>query len=269
MNRRPSPTLRSAFTLVELLVVITIIAILVSLLLPAVQKIRVYGKRAQTGADITQLSTAAASFKQEFKFYPPESFTIPANKNASDPNNQIVAQMFRPYASSLDQGNTGTVPSGMAGAGTTLRGIQCLIYFCGGPQGTGWAIDAPIAPTGTANAKKGPFYDVPAAALANGYMHVDAFGLPYVYFASSTGQKYGIGGLYTGTSPLGSPNNVTPYTSGGKFVNPDSVQIISAGANKMYGRGGVWSPGNNDYAGGGTGEDDVANFNGGDQLGAQ
>ena len=266
MNRRPASTPRSAFTLIELLVVISIIGLLMALLLPAVQKIRVTGKRTQTGADISQLSTAAASFKQEFKFYPPDSFTIPVNKNASDPNNQIFAQMFRSYASGLDQGNTG-IPSGVAGGGTLLQGIQCLIYFACGPQLTGWAIDGPFAPVPAATAKKGPFFDYSGPPL-NNYTYNDPFGMPYAYFGSTYGQKYGpfapANPNYTGMSPTG----MVPFTtSPGKFVNPDSVQIISAGANKSYGPGGAWSPNNGAYSSGSSGSDDMANFNAGAQLG--
>ena len=261
MTRRPDSTLRSAFTLIELLVVISIIGLLMALLLPAVQRIRIAGKRAQTGADIAQLSTAANSFHQEFKFYPPETFTIPATRNASDANNQILNQMY-PRGWQLDQTNSNTA-SGLAGAGTALRGIQCLIYFTTGPTNTGWAIDGPFAPSTGATNKKGPFYDYSGPPFVN-YTHNDPFGVPYVYFGSTTGQKYGTGGLYTGTYPTG----MTPFTSGGKFVNSGSCQIISSGANKQPGPGGVWAPDTGAYTTGQPGADDLGNFNGGTQLGS-
>ena len=262
MNRRPASTPRSAFTLIELLVVISIIGLLMALLLPAVHKIRVAGKRTQTGAEIGQLNTAATSFHMEFKFYPPDRFdgTTPAGI-------AILQQMYPRWTP-----GPGYVAPNVAGQ--PLVGIQCLIYFACGPQLTGWAIDAPVAPTGTN--KKGPFFDYSGPPLntpALRYTLNDPFGSPYAYFASSTGGSYPSGAQTPGylvTYPNGATfGPISPFTTGSpaRPVNSGTVQIISAGANKTFGPGGTgWTPGSGLYSSAGIGGDDMANFNGGAQL---
>jgi prepilin-type N-terminal cleavage/methylation domain-containing protein len=204
-------TPRRAFTLIELLVVIAIIAVLIGLLLPAVQKVREAANRIRCSNQLKQLELAVQNYASTFAGQlPPANFRYPLTGAQGDAFFALL-----PY---LDQNNLYNIyiqnSQGYLGAGAVpLAGFQCP--------------SDPTAPGGL----------VPrTSAVPAGGQGTSDYTLNTTVFApGATANQWGVSGYRLDTIPDGTSNTIAfveqaAYNAAADYPNSWAPPLLAPSA---------------------------------------
>jgi prepilin-type N-terminal cleavage/methylation domain-containing protein len=267
VTHKKNASKRQAFTLIELMIVVVIIAILMGLLLPALLSVFRTGRDAQVQIEIRSLEQGIAAFKAQYGVEPPSRIRLTEIASEMLPRDQAILRRIWPrfnFANTYDL--NGVNGGGEMNTPVTLYGAECLVFFLGGVRArdgmtalnavTGFSRNPtnPFAEQAVGEVRDGPFFDfkgtrlVPSNNYNNFLVYIDPLPghaapySPYFYVSSYEGRGYESADLVNGTgASAGSALSNAYSLSSTTFINPKTFQIISPGADHLFGNGGTYT----------------------------
>jgi prepilin-type N-terminal cleavage/methylation domain-containing protein len=243
-------TSRSGFTLVEILVVITIIGLVAAIALPAIGQALARARNAAIKTEIDMLHLAVMNYRNEYGSFPPSGTTGFA-VSSTEPAVRHLLRLFPRMSTgtvnhqlqNTTYQNVGNTPAVTTGTIHPANALPLWLY--------GYTNDPtlPVLTGGTPPLPRAKMYDFDTARLSGTFstytprMQYFAAGKPaspYIYIAApyvtSTFSVISNGvtnNYFAQQVPLVTSGTVF-NTPGQPFFNPDTFQILSAGRDEVF-----------------------------------